>query len=270
MTKPVFSGTVEECVKHFSQRMMADPQRLFWTKRNAIAAILGIKATTAKDWFTEFALPKGENAVRLRCFLELAGYQVAGQPTHRQLAELAKMIGVRELSLHEASHHLSVKPDQVLEYLLRKGGIAPGRQAKLEELLETHRAGTLERTEKLIVEMQKFGLSAKVVRGSGQPVAEKPTVAVETVRLVEASNGSTKSHQIEISLPPAEVLLLAQLINAAVPLAERLASGEFSAKDRQALRQLTQTGHTNNVFELSNSLNRCCSERARAQLESKE
>jgi hypothetical protein len=53
----------------------------------------------------------------------------------------------------------------------------------------------------------------------------------------------------------------ADLVHAMLPFAELLASDEFTARERVALRQLCGGS---SIFELSTNLNRLCSETARA------
>jgi hypothetical protein len=65
----------------------------------------------------------------------------------------------------------------------------------------------------------------------------------------------TSNHQETISA-------LAELLKQARPLAELVASEEYSPEDRKLLRELTRNGRSNEVFDLSNLLNRLCGERA--------
>jgi hypothetical protein len=73
---------------------------------------------------------------------------------------------------------------------------------------------------------------------------------------LRATRGVTEHEQI--------IDAVAQLVLAAIPPAARMVSDEFSADERQQLRELVKTEdqRSNGVFELSNLLNRLCSDTA--------
>ncbi len=253
-----FTGKIEECLKHFSDLHLAGQGRETWLRRAAVVRLVGGDPKAAKRWFEEFTSPIGENLVKLRFFLKKCSIQPEAPELKDEVRELEKMVAVGELTIQSVVHQVGAKnSDQVFGWLLKGQGISKLSLSKLEPLIEAHRQGTTEKLNKMLADMEQLGLVAKAAPVS-TPLKNK-----------EVSKPQSQTPPSETKLPP-EVMLLAQLVNAAAPLAERLASSEFSAKDRQSLRQLTRVGNTNNVFGLSNSLNQCCGERARAQLESKD
>jgi hypothetical protein len=250
MTKVVFTGTTAECLRHFAARFWDGSTREIWQQRKAISEIFGLSSSAVNEWFSKGHLPVGENKVRLQSFLKLVGYEATDYvPLDPPLDDLAFVIVTRAATIDEVASVLMVRRDQVFEYLLRGGGLSAEREQTLRQFISARRQEWSERLMALKAKVEDLGF---VTKAKAPESAAKPA----------ETNGG-------IATAP-EVMLLAQLVNAAAPLAERVASDEFSADDRKLLRQLTRmaTGQSNHVFELSNSLNRCCGERARAQLDS--
>lgn len=254
--KPPITGTLEECMRHFSGRFLAERGHRAWLLRNDIAQLLGVGRRAGESWFTKFKLPSGENLVRLKLFLEFAGYKASDyHELESAMNDFARVVGLQIISVTEAANQLGINPQQVLAYILHGQDTSSERKETIRALVETHRAEVAKRT--LVMKSKMAGLGFL----AGQ--VEQEAASPESTRK-SAGDRNHRTEEADLALP--EVILLAQLVNAAAPLAERIASNEFSARDRQILRRLTQAGQSNLVFDLSNSLNRCCSEKARTLL----
>ncbi len=258
-----FKGGIEECARHFGSQFLSGSSKRMFEVRNAIGPLLGLSELIGKWWFQELRIPNGENQLKMRMFLTAAGYELTDLPqTSPSIEQLGTAIGLGAISLAEVAERLGIRQNGVSTYLLR--GRQPSsneRQETIATLAAEYAAERERRMTNLRNRLEDLGLvltQQKTETTTSTPSAPKP----------ENGTPSTTGNLQSDSRP--EILLLAQLINAATPLATRVASEEFSARDRHMLRQLTKVGLSHNVFELSNVLNECCGETARAQLQTRQ
>ena len=162
--------------------------------------------------------------------------------------EFSQQVALRVITVSEASAYIGAQSSAINGMLMRCE--SPGKhEIQLEELviLNREKAGTRLRKWRSI--LKRIGVPQSVL-----------TNAVSRAHIDDLLPriSSLKDEQI--------VNTLAHLILATLPMAERVLSDDFSSADRSRLRELTQNGRSNAVFELSNVLNRLCGERARKEL----
>lgn len=244
MTKP-FTGTTEECLKHFvGAHEINTMEEKEYKRRNAISHLLGINQATGYEWFSNFRMPKGENLLRLRYFLELNGYQLLERQGMPELIrEFSEQIALGAMSLAEAAEYIGTTSDVILDVVMRRQGVSSQRETQVKELVELHQNKATERLREWQATMKSLGFA--------QPTTK--TVAASLPQLSQLNDGQV-------------IETLAHLVLATRPLAERVLSDDFSADDRRRLRELTANGRSNAVFDLSNLLNRLCGERARKEI----
>lgn len=123
-----------DCLRDFGQRAPFIPGI------KAIADFADVKPAAVLSWYglAEPSFPKGSSLLRLRCFLELMGYEVEELLDLAAPAQgLARIIGFGVLSVDEACVRLKYKDTggvyrQTLE---RVDGLSKDRSDKLEELV---------------------------------------------------------------------------------------------------------------------------------------
>ncbi len=234
--------SVYDCLVDFGSRILGD-----FHFRNKMCGILKINAATGHQWFDANIMPKGENLLKLRLILELNGYYLVEKTSISPgIWKLGNLIALGSVSLEEARHVLGFKNVQdVYNLCFGKQKTSPERMASLENfcrLFETDPESKKEYQKKL----KQWQENSVFVKPGNKPVPESPTKTAP--RLIERT---------------AAIKSLAHLIRAAIPLAEYIVSDDFSIQERERLRELTKEGRSNGVFDLSNLLNRLCTETAR-------
>jgi hypothetical protein len=244
-----FHGTLEECVQHFVAANKFDSaDRAMYIKRNRVCDLIGISYPTGLQWFSKMRLPIGENALRLRVFLQLLGYTVIDRrPQTPSLQELSLVVAFACIPIQDIADYIGGAYDVVLEMALGRQGISSQREEKLQVLLAGYKT-EVERKKKewlsVINELHLVGVAQ-------ESVTVAPTLPAKSSGHVNSSD-------------PVE--MLAHLLMVIKPLAERVASDECSPDDRKRLRELVRNGRSNLVFDLSNIFTRLCGERARNEL----
>ena len=247
-----FMGTTEECLQHFVEaHEINNTDGKECKTRNGIANLFGITQPTAYNWFAKGSLPGGEKLLRLRYFLELLGYQpIEREGMPELIREFSNQISLRAISVQDAAQYIGTSTDIIVDVLMCRYGTSSQREEQIRELVQLHREEATQKLQEWQATLKMLGLDQPPAEATPQPalvIPKKPTVAC------------LNDDQV--------IKTLAYLILAAKPLAEYVLSDHFSAEERDALREKTVTnGRSNAVFELSNLLNRLCSERARKQL----
>ncbi len=254
----VFTGTTQECLEHFSQgNRFNTPEREACKLRNAVSEFFGINHQTGYGWFSQFRLPTGENLLRLRFFLSLLGYEVVERNVvPKILREFSDMVCLRTLSFEEAAYLIggTAVPAVLLDVSFGRYGVSGEREEKITELVELYKKEATVKLEEWKTKIESFGL------------ANFSAIKIVPAQTPESSKEDSKP--VLARLNGEVVKTLAHLILAIKPWAELLLSEEFSPEQRQQLRELTATnGRSNAVFEVSNALNRLCSERARKEIQ---
>lgn len=196
--------------------------------------------------------PKGLPLIRLRIFLEILGYKVKEikqLATKPSVYHLAEMLAFGTLTPDAAVTILQYSCVQDVYRLVLRGMKSPiaSRKKILEGLWEEQKSQVEQRRREL---QEVIGVSPLLLeREASIPIAfvptkKKPTQAVSLGRNTELET-------------------LGHLVLAALPLAEKIASNDFSEEDRKKLRQITGGDA---VYRLSNAMNQLCGEKARNQI----
>lgn len=217
--------------------------------REKMRKLLGVEAKAGRLWFVRHNLPKGLNLLKLRFFLEFFGYkpqELENLPL--VIYNFAQVVAFEIIDAENAAILVGFKEDQptsdLLRILLARGGTTKAKAEKMKLIYEENRLKVQEKRDEWI-----NAIGCKTAKPSEITVAQKATL-------------EAKSLSLNKEMPQ----VLANLILAAVPLAKALLSDDFSPEHRRQLRDLTKDNSTNGVFELSNLLNRLCSEKARELL----
>ena len=266
-TKPI-TGTTEECVKRFAASAGFSEQGRFISRetthlRDKICDLFGVGKTIGYNWFSAGAvLPIGANLMKLQLFLEIVGYTITERkrltPLQRSLAD---GVALGAFLTDEAIQFLGMKNNKPF-FCWCRGANEPvaSQMPRVEEWVSRHEAAIRDKRQQWqsFVDGLNFGLKKADETPVQASVVQVPKTQMPSLVLPPAAphnNGSMhRSQTIEA---------LYHLISAALPLAEHVLSDEFSPKEREFLRQKTQDGRTNRLFNLSNCLSRLCSERAR-------
>lgn len=219
-----------------------------WDDRiSLIARMTGTAPATIGEWLTTDRPAKGERLLKLWHILAAAGLESPElqqlRPYNRYLGELFAF-GV--IDTDELLQILNIKNPQAAFSVLR--GALPARpnlsEAELQQLYNEPLAHAKQ-------QVPQYGHASAPPVAAAQVPAEPPTApAVASVPLVPTAQPSTV------------VSMLAMLLGAASPLARLVVSDEYSPEARSQLRHLMgESG----MFELSNTLSRLCSERARTR-----
>jgi hypothetical protein len=270
MNQKAKKGTTLECLKHFKSEVLEPIGRrnrgVVRKLRKGLCDLIGIGEATGRAWFDRFNMPNGTNLIKFRFFLESIGYEITEwrglTATERRLSAL---VALSIITVKDMTTATGTRPDTALRWALGRTHPTKDKVPLIEKLLidktdnvpndeVMQRAMYAEGIKKLRLIAPEFS------RLVAQPtVSESPAPAQEKVgEKIVVTPSSGREGTVDI---------LAHLIAAALPLAEELLS-EGSPEGRDKLRQLTRLpgSHSNGVFELSNVLNRLCSERARKEI----
>lgn len=223
-------GTTEQCFRHYISTLPPMGKKRVVEARRPLIDFVGVDPQTVTRWITGKIFPLGLSLLKLRFFLDSLGYQVDElenlKNTSLPAYKLAKMIAHGVVKVSEATKKLDFADnDEIYRIVLRSSRTSSGRERLIEELWEKN----------------KDKVQARPLRIPRLPIGLEP--ALPHVR--------AKDQELEIA---------AHLILALRPLAERIASDEFTPEERKHLRELVKG---DGVFHLSNALNRLCGEKAR-------
>jgi hypothetical protein len=126
-------GTTEECTANLVERYSTN------LLRPIIAEFCGVVEPTVLRWFNGDNVPVGPELIKLRVFLQLAGYRVDElDMLGRQIRRLGEIIAVGLMTSEEVRDALDYKNVQDVYRLIRHGitRTVPSRQRKLERLVE--------------------------------------------------------------------------------------------------------------------------------------
>lgn len=175
-----FRGHVEECVKHLAARIMEVCPRgtsAFTEIKRPIAEFCGVSIQTATDWiFRSSHLPRGEQYIKLMCFLDLNGYKVIElERMPPKCRNFAKLIGFGLVKSEDAVEMLGYHQVSELFRVLRgEGGISPAREEKLWDMWKARKDKLDEVIEK--AEMRfRINLSRSESQGAEDVSASKPS-----------------------------------------------------------------------------------------------
>ncbi|MFO0718988.1 MAG: hypothetical protein U0522_03105 [Candidatus Paceibacterota bacterium] len=126
---------------------------------------------------------------------------------------------------------------------------------RLRRFVERHDAERMKYRESWLVVFRRLGFMPNQATSAGTNTRSHPVLPGTPVE----SASALLDHK-------AIVAMTANLILALHPLVSTVLSDDFTPEQRAELRQRTQHGRDSKLFELSNNLNRLCSERARTDI----
>lgn len=231
--------------------------------RNRICRLLGVASETGFAWFTKLILPSGENLLRLRFFLRFFGYQVEElEAIRKEVAGAAELVAFRVITIEEFAEVVQKPPRQALRPLMGQEGLSEQKLEKISKFCELYKSKLAEKKVEWKENLASVGIASQLMSTGSTAAEEMQNVGISpaTEKVPVPRLASSREFTIKV---------LAGMIKSAIPLAELMASDDFSPEERQALRQLTSNGRSNGVFDLSNLLNRLCSETAFKQFSRK-
>lgn len=128
----LLSGTTAECSRDFLSRYKwEEVQRL-------VAEFTKVERSTVRRWMAKDKLPIGEELIRLRVLLDLAGYTVSEFSTqHAVIQQLMRVIAFDLLTVEAIRVQLQYKNKQdIYRVVLRPNGLYPDRVYRLQRLVE--------------------------------------------------------------------------------------------------------------------------------------
>ncbi len=251
----IMKGTTEECLKHFSQRTGLDgSDRKEYAVRNAICELMGINPATGYQWFGKFIMPFGLNLLKLRLLLSLNGYEVRERiATQDACLKMADQIALGILKPEDAASLIGINAKSIMRISVGYAGTTSQVIEKINQVVDLHEPDATARLAAWKLEIRKLGLGK--FQTKAKDISEQPPPQ-------PLLNGKTVGTEAKEC-----VRVLEHLIQAIKPLAASMLTEEFTKDDRKALRELTTDGRSNAVFEVSNLLNRLCSESALKELQ---
>lgn len=252
MSKIIFRGTLDECLRHMASTPFDTDAR------DSLAKFAGVTVhPSAYRWLARRSDPVGEQLLRVRYYLEHIGYDVEElRGIDSAVADIGRMIAFRVLEVDDLVTELgyggtmSSARSQTYRLLLGKSGQESEKMSKVRELAASFRD---------ILDEKRSGTpKIRPITGSGESSVdlERPKPVIEfQAKAVRSQPTPSNSERMVVSL--------AHSVLAMIPLAEAMLSDGVSAEDRKRLRDLAGG---DGVFRLSNLLNRLCSERARNEL----
>lgn len=224
--------------------------------KGPLADFLGVNHHTIQRWLVGNCLPIGEVLVRLRYFLEIAGYSVPAlvelkksSPVYYKLGEI---MAFARLSVNEITQYLEyTDPYGVLRLLHGISITSPERGQKIVKLYATHESKIREkRTEIMKLVGKKGQISEPQVQGEG----------------TNSSQQSRPQH-VEREVTQIEKDLVIEAVGhgllGLLPLLERVVSEDFSPEDRKYLRKIVGYEVTS---RMADAVRKLTSETARKQL----
>lgn len=237
MTKHPLTGTTAECLAHFAAHGNRKLLRSF---------IPAVDIRTIERWLSGAAKPVGENLIRVRIFLDAIGYRVSElEKLDPPVLDACKIVAFDIASVDDIVGELGYPSaigarSQTFRVLIGHARVLNNRLTRLKSFTES--------ASDLVQEQEKsFSKRFSVPKKEPALPAQKPRAP--------SPMGENRNDAV--------IAALAAMTRAMLPLAELALSDEFSAEERQKIRDLSGG---DGVFRLSNKLNRLCGERARNEL----
>lgn len=238
-----------DCLKDLVRRHEGDV-----AFRHAMSLLLGVNRDHTLQWFKHGMVPKGENLLRLRVFLEVCGYKVKElNSLEPHLRRLAILLGLQLTSLDHVVEETGLERDSVLRVVLGRCGTSKQTKARIIALLEHS------------MEEHAFETVQEWRVRVGLPPLEHP-VLPEEPKIIQPE-WSAKAELTDAHARLQVVFSLSILVRAVLPLAELVASDTFTSEDRRELHKLASPDGDDVVFRTSTAFNRLCGEKAKKLLD---
>jgi|GEM_PF-1774833 len=249
-TTVVFSGSFDDCLAAYAKKI-----ELTYSKSNRVQALA--QFTEAPDnsvyrWLSGSRAVTGERRLRTMYFLEAQHYEVFELRALPEVVwQAGWLIANRKIGLVAVGVHAGYSISRFLR--LFREGVDNMHPAKKEALVHL------------------VAVFKDVVPSRSQSTLDASPPMLTPKERDEILNRDTTGAPVKKNLLPAakeirrDTTILSHLIQAALPLAERMNSNECTEADRQFLRQLTKEGWQDGatLFRLANALNGLCSQKAR-------
>jgi hypothetical protein len=223
-------GTMHQCFAHMAKRL---DQNDF----QDIATFVTVTPDTVRTWVKESTLPQGERYIRLRHYLEQAGYTLVELETlDPAVCATGRLVAFNVLTLPEVADLVGYTGGKnavvtLLQTLKGAHGVSSAKREQFESLV------------------QLYEPKLKVTQRSPQKVVlAEPTTESVAPDMHQAVKES-----------------FAKIMAALIPLAEIAVSDSFTAKDREQIRTLTDGA----ISRLSRLLGQLSGEAARSVLAAK-
>lgn len=226
------------------------------TEREDICGFVGVNQHTVRRWITADSVSgvRGLTVVKLRCFLELQGYEIAElRSLNRLIRTFAEILGHSVVSLEDTCREIEGEVsqraiDRIYDLILGRTQTALEPKMRIiQAFVDTHKDKLNEKKRGLVTNRSD---EVPVITTEQQPAQEKRDSGVTQSRERE----HTVIRQLVISLVPAFRRVI-----------ELVVSDEFSSQDRRNIRELVG----DDLFKLSTAMNRLSSETGRIQYDSK-
>lgn len=202
--------------------------------KDGLARFLGVNVSTVTRWLAEGSIPKGLELIKLRFFLQEAGFQVPAlaELKRHSLYALAELLALDAVHPKEVAKELGFSEPSVFRLITGESSTTIARKKIINNL------------------RQKF--SSQVDKG----YAELKVLAGTSAE----TSSSHKSSDLKLD-PDDQLAHTAYLILALLPFAEKIASEDFSKEARIQLR--VATGEVNAIPRLTDALIKLSGETAR-------
>lgn len=243
-TTIMLSGLFADCLADYAKKIERTSMRDRVVERQALAQFVDAPDNTVYHWLNGSRAVTGERQLRAMYFFEAQRYEVFEL---RALPEVVWQTGWLIANRKIGLAAVLAKTGYSIGHFLRlfREGAANMHAAKKEALV------------------QLVAVFETVVPSRSQTVLTDPDELEFLTR--DSINPSGKIRpRPKMPAMSRDVEILSHLIQAALPLAERLNSDECTDADRQLLRQLTKEGWQDGarLFRLANALNGLCSQKA--------
>lgn len=244
--------TLMDCIASFARDFPTFEERV------PLSYLSGIAVDTTSMYCRGKSKPVGLYWAKVAYAVHFMGYRVGVLDDVRPgVYNLGKLLAIDALSVEDAEKLLDTKVSEVYRYIMAKTTPGDARQAMIDMIVE-ERMGQIDAWNEKYSKYKSIR-PYKPDRGS-IPSPNKHATKPEA-RLLEAI--SEAKHERSFVQGVSEIQILANLILAALPLAELIVSDDFSPEDRAELRRLCGKY---GVFNLKNALTGLCGERARTEL----
>lgn len=131
---PLLMDDTSTCLAHMATSFNRD------VIRPLLAEFCGVENETAGTWLNHNTLPRGEQLLKLRFFMQFAGYEVDELTAlPKIIRDLASLVAVDFMSVQEVTDYLKYRKEQNLyRVILRGEGVLSDKQARIRHLLEVN------------------------------------------------------------------------------------------------------------------------------------
>ncbi|MFZ2049122.1 MAG: hypothetical protein WAV25_02415 [Minisyncoccia bacterium] len=237
-------GTTLECWNDYASRLPQGTKNCV-ESREGLRSFLGVSFGAVRRYISNPKSLKGLSLVKMRYFLTALGYSVTDLESMPAAArKFGELVAYDVLSMSDATAILNYKDDHGVFRVLhgQSTEIADSRLICMSEYASVHQKELDKRKKEW---RQAWGINME----------ETALAAVESPVTKSAPTSHKKTGDDDI-------IIFGGLVRALLPVASRLSSDDCTPEDRNNARS-NAGGQA--VFQLSNALNRLCSETARNQ-----